>query len=52
MTDTYKEIRVFEFPNMTARVFIPDLTEEERAKRMKAIKEATIALLKAAEAKK
>ena len=46
MTDTYKEIRTFEFPNMTARVFIPDLTADERAKRMKAIETATINLLK------
>lgn len=36
-SDTYKEIRVFEFPGLTARVHIPDLTPEERNRRMKAI---------------
>lgn len=44
--DTYKEVRVFEYPNMTVRVFIPDLTEEERARRMKRIEKAAIELLK------
>ena len=28
--DTYKKVKVIEFPNMIARVYIPDLTEEER----------------------
>jgi ribosome recycling factor len=44
--DTYKEVRVFEYPNMTVRVHIPDLTEEERARRMKAIHNAAAELLK------
>ena len=44
--DTYKEVRVFEFPNMIARVHIPDITEEERARRMKLIEQAAVALLK------
>ena len=43
--DTYKEVRVYDFPQATVRVFIPDLTDEEREKRMKAIREAAIALL-------
>lgn len=33
----YKEVKTFTFPGMVARVYIPDLTEEEREKRMKAI---------------
>ena len=43
--DTYKEIKVIEFTNMTARVYIPDLTEEERKRRMKRIYEATASLV-------
>lgn len=46
--DTYKEIRVIEFPNMTARVYIPDLTEEEQKRRMKLICEATVSLVTSA----
>ena len=45
-TDTYKEVRVFEYPNAIVRVHIPDLTEEERAKRMKIIHNAAASLLK------
>lgn len=44
--DTYKEIRTFEFPNMIARVYIPDLTEDERIRRMKRVHGAAAALLK------
>lgn len=44
--DTYKEVRTFIYPNMTVRVHIPDLTEEERARRMKAIHNAAAELLK------
>ena len=44
--DTYKEVRTFEFPNWVIRVHIPDLTEEERARRMKAIHNAAADLLK------
>jgi hypothetical protein len=43
--DTYKEVKVIEFTNMTARVYIPDLTEEERNRRMKRIYEATASLV-------
>lgn len=43
--DTYKEVRVFEYPNMIARVYIPDLTEDERQRRMKAIHKAAANLL-------
>ena len=42
----YKEVREFKYPNMTARVYIPDLTEEERNKRMKQIHNSAAALLK------
>lgn len=44
--DTYKEVKTFHFENMTVRVHIPDLTEEERARRMKAIHNAAAELLK------
>ena len=43
--DSYKEIKIIEFPNMTARVFIPDLTEEEYNRRMKIIHDAAVELL-------
>lgn len=45
-TDTYKEVKVFEFPGMTVRVHIPDITPEERARRMKKIHDAAAELLK------
>lgn len=44
--DTYKEIKTFTYPNMTVRVHIPDLTEEERTRRMKRIHTAAAELLK------
>lgn len=44
--DTYKEVRTFHFENMTVRVHIPNLTEEERTRRMKAIHNAAAELLK------
>lgn len=43
--DTYKEVKVFEYPDMTIRVYIPDLTEEERNRRMERIKKSAAALL-------
>lgn len=43
--DVYGEPRVFKFPGMTAYVYQPILTDEERARRMKAIEEAAAALL-------
>lgn len=48
--DTYKEVRVMEFPGLTARVHIPDLTPEERARRMKEIRKAAESLLRSVEA--
>jgi ribosome recycling factor len=50
-TDTYKEVRVITFPGMIARVHIPDLTTEERSRRMKDIYKAAEKLLKGATAK-
>ena len=44
--DTYKEIRMFKFPKMIARVYIPDLTPEERARRMKILHDAAARLLR------
>ena len=47
--DTYKEVKVFEYPNAIVRVHIPDLDEEERARRMKRIYQSAAALLKSCE---
>ena len=44
--DTYKEVKELRFPNMIARVHIPDITEAERAKRLKAIHDAAAELLR------
>ncbi len=44
--DTYKEIKEFDFPNMKVRVHIPELTEDERNRRLKAIHKAAGDLLK------
>ena len=38
--------RVFEYPNAIVRVHIPDLAEDERAKRMREIKRSAELLLK------
>lgn len=43
---TYKEVQVFESPNAIVRVYRPELTEEERARRMKELRKAAEALLK------
>ena len=45
MTDTYKEVKTFTFENMTVRVHIPDITPEERARRMKKIHDSAAKLL-------
>lgn len=44
--DTYKEVRTLKFPGMTARVHIPDLTPEERSRRMKSIHKQVAELMK------
>lgn len=43
--DVYSEPKIFNFPGMTARVYSPILTDEERAKRMKIIEAAAAAVL-------
>ena len=44
--DTYKEIRTFRYPNAIVRVHLPDITEQERARRMKELERAATELLK------
>lgn len=46
--DTYKEIKTFESPGWIVRVHIPDITEEERAIRMKRVHDAAASLIKSA----
>ena len=41
----YKEPQIFEFPNMTIRVYRPVLTEQERARRMREIEKAAVELV-------
>lgn len=43
--DVYGEPRVFKFPGLTAYVYQPILTDEERARRMKIIEAAAAAVL-------
>jgi hypothetical protein len=43
--DTYQEPIIFTYPNATVRVFRPILTDEERARRMKAIEKAAVSLV-------
>ena len=43
--DTYKEVRVIEFPQGTATVHIPNLTKEERERRMERIAQSAALLL-------
>ena len=45
-SDTYKETKEFQFPNMTVRVHIPNLTADEKNRRMKAVYQAASELLK------
>lgn len=44
--ETYNEIKLFEYPNMTIRVNVPNLSDVERNRRMKQLSKATEALLK------
>ena len=44
-SDTYKEVRTFNFSNMTIRVHIPDITTDERQRRMQRIHNAAASLL-------
>lgn len=43
--DTYKEVRTFYHPNATVRVHIPDITPEERERRMAKIMESAAELV-------
>jgi ribosome recycling factor len=43
--DTYKEVRTFQYDNAIVRVHIPDLTAEERSRRMREIERAAARLL-------
>ena len=43
--DTYKEVRTFHYDNAVVRVHIPDLTPEERERRMKEVTKAAVDLL-------
>ena len=43
--DTYKEVRTIKHEGIVVRVHIPDLTEEERNRRMKDISQAASKLL-------
>lgn len=44
--DTYKEVRVFKYPNMIVRVHIPDISDEENERRMAIVKKSAAALLR------
>lgn len=44
--DTYKEVITFEDPRAIVRVHIPDLTEEERSRRIAQAQRAAADLLK------
>ena len=44
--DVYSEVRVIEYPNMIVRVHIPDISAEERERRMKQVRKAAEAVLK------
>lgn len=48
-TDTYKEVRTFNYPGWTIKVHIPDLTPDERSRRMKRIHDSAAELIMAAE---
>lgn len=50
--DTYKEVRTFHFENMTVRVHIPDIDEQERKIRMDKVKASAAELLKSVAMKK
>ena len=44
--DRYKEVKEYHYPGATVRVHVPDLTTEERARRMRLIEEAAIDILR------
>lgn len=47
--DKYKEVKTFTFPGIVARVYIPELTEGERKRRMNAIHKQAAELLRSIE---
>ena len=49
--DKYRELKTFEFPNALVRVYFPDLTPEEKARRRKQMEKAAVALLQGSEQK-
>lgn len=46
VTDTYKEPHIITLDNAVIRVFRPELSEDERARRMKQIHDAAADLLR------
>lgn len=46
MSDTYIKTKELQFPGMKVRVYQPELTEQERSRRMKQIHKAAAELLK------
>ena len=47
--DKYKEIITLNRPNMTVRIHIPDITAEERKRRIELIKRASVNILREVE---
>ena len=43
--DTYKEVRTYHYDNAVVRVHIPDLTPDEKNRRMKEIENAAVQIL-------
>lgn len=49
--DKYRELKTFEFSNALVRVYFPDLTPEEKARRRKQMEKAAVELLQGSEQK-
>lgn len=47
--DTYKEVKIIHHHNGISKVYVPELTEEERVRRMKRIHDAAADLLRCQE---
>lgn len=45
MSDTYKEVREFHYDGAVVRVHIPDLTPDEKSRRMKEVEKAAVQVL-------
>ena len=45
MADTYKEVKTIKYDKVVVRVHIPEITPEERARRMKEISTAAARLI-------